>query len=734
MKIEVTKEIGGRTLKIQTGELAKQASGAVLVQYGETVVFVAAQSGHAKPGQDFFPLSVDYRERMAAAGKFPGGFIKREGRPTTKEILTARLTDRPIRPLFPEGYMDEVQVQANTLACDGQNNPDVWAINGASAALLLSPVPFAGPIGAVRVGLVDGSLVLMPTEAQVKRSRLDLVVAGSHDSILMIEGFADQLPDEEMVAALMFGHKAIVELCELQLELRDKAGVTPFVYTPPAANPWADTVRSECYEALKTSRQNVKKHERSANTKAVREELVLRHFPVGADKRADGRTVEQLKAAFSDLDHHVCRDLTLSGKRLDGRAGPDLRNVECQVTLIPRVHGSALFTRGETQSLSTITLGTVRDQQRVDSLFEEIGKAFMLDYNFPSYSVGECRPIRGPGRREIGHGALAERSLQWVLPKQEAFPYTIRLISDIMESNGSSSMATVCAGTLALMDAGVPLTQPVAGISIGLVKEGDKYILLTDIMGDEDHFGDMDFKVAGSQRGITGIQLDLKIAGINEEIIRGTLALAADARRELLRRMLMTIRRPRSEISPTAPRIVTTKIDPEKIGLIIGPGGKNIRAIQEDSGTQVDIEDTGVITISGPNKEGCQAALARIEAMTEEIKVGRIYLGTVASVKDFGAFIEIAPGKDGLCHISELAEGYVRSVTDVCNVGDKLEVKVIAVDDQNRDKLSRKAVLLAAKPVESAVVESDEEEDDEDDDDLDDDDDDDDDIDEDDDI
>ena len=697
VKIEVSREIGGRTLTIQTGELAKQASGAVLVRYADSVVFVAAQGGPGKPNQDFFPLSCDYRERMAAAGKFPGGFIKREGRPTTKEVLTSRLTDRPIRPLFPEGYVDEVQIQASVLACDGQNNPDVWAIVGASAALCLSPLPFQGPIGAVRVGLIDGALVLWPTEPQMKRSKLDLIVAGSHDSILMIEGFADQLPDEEMVTALMFGHKAIVELCDLQLELRTKAGVTPVVFTPPAANPWADTVRSECLEALKVARQNAKKAERSANTKAVREALVAKHFPPGAEKRDDGRTVEQLKAAFSDLDHHVCRDLTLNGTRLDGRTGKDLRNVECQVSLIPRVHGSSLFTRGETQSLTTVALGTVRDQQRVDGLFEDIGKAFMLDYNFPSYSVGEVKPIRGPGRREIGHGALAERSLQWVLPKQEVFPYTIRLISDIMESNGSSSMASVCAGTLALMDAGVPITQPVAGISIGLVKEGDKYLLLTDIMGDEDHFGDMDFKVAGSQRGITGIQLDLKIAGINEEIIRGTLAQATEARKELLRRMLTTIRRPRGEISPTAPRILTTKIDPEKIGLIIGPGGKNIRAIQEESGTQVDIEDSGVITISGPNKEGCQAALARIEAMTEEIKVGRIYLGTVASVKDFGAFIEIAPGKDGLCHISELAEGYVRSVTDVCNVGDKIEVKVIAVDDQNRVKLSRKAVLAAAE-------------------------------------
>ncbi|MBX3439242.1 MAG: polyribonucleotide nucleotidyltransferase, partial [Planctomycetaceae bacterium] len=401
----------------------------------------------------------------------------------------------------------------------------------------------------------------------------------------------------------------------------------------------------------------------------------------------------QLKDAFYTVDKQVCRDLTLAGQRLDGRQPGDLRSVNCQVDILPRVHGSALFTRGETQSLATVTLGTVRDQQRVDGLFDDVSKSFMLDYNFPPYSVGECRPIRGPGRREIGHGALAERSVQPVMPPSETFPYTVRVISDIMESNGSSSMASVCSATLSLMDAGVPISQPVAGISIGLVKEGDRYVLLTDIMGDEDHFGDMDFKVAGSQKGITGIQLDLKIAGINEEIIRKTLEQARDARRELLRQMLMTIRRPRAGVSPNAPRILTTKIDPEKIGLLIGPGGKTIRAMQEETGAQIDVQDDGTVTIASDSATGADEALARIEAMTEEIKVGRVYTGTVNSIKDFGAFIEIAPGKDGLCHISELSDGFVKSVTDVCKVGDRLEVKVIAVDDQNRVKLSRKAVL-----------------------------------------
>lgn len=715
MKVQVSAEFNGRQLSITTGEIAKQASGAVVIQYGETVVLVAAQTGPGRPGQDFFPLTVDYRERLAAAGKFPGGFLKREGRPTTREILTCRLTDRPIRPLFPEGYINEVQVMSNVMSFDGENDPDVLSIIGASAALSISDAPFEGPIGAVRVGLVDGKLVLFPTVEQVKKSRLDLVVAGSRDSILMIEGFADQLPEDEMADALMFGHRAIVELCRLQQDLVAKAGKKPVTYTPAAPNPWLPTVQSEWAGKIRTARQNPKKQERSAATKAVREELIAAYYPAGeAALPPEGRTVEQLKAAFEHVDHHVCRELTLEGRRLDGRGATELRNIDCQVSILPRVHGSALFTRGETQSLATVALGTVRDQQKVDGLLEEYGKPFMLDYNFPSYSVGECRPIRGPGRREIGHGALAERSVQWILPKQEVFPYTIRVISDITESNGSSSMASVCSACLSLMDAGVPITQPVAGISVGLVKEGSKYTLLTDIIGDEDHFGDMDFKVAGSQRGVTGIQLDLKIAGINEEIIRKTLVQAREARLELLKRMLSTIRRPRPDISPFSPRIVTTKIDPEKIGMIIGPGGKNIRAMQEATSTQIDIQDDGTVTIAGPAKDKCDEALARIEAITEDIKVGRVYLGTVSSIKDFGAFIEIAPGKDGLCHISELADGFVKSVTDICRVGDKLEVKVIAVDDQNRVKLSRKAVLAeSAKP---ADVESDDDDDDDDDD------------------
>ncbi|MEW4527556.1 MAG: polyribonucleotide nucleotidyltransferase [Maioricimonas sp. JB045] len=701
MKITVEREIGGKTLSLTTGEMAKQADGAVLVKYGETALFVAAQSGPSRPGQDFFPLTVDYRERFAAAGKFPGGFLKREGRPTMREILTARLTDRPIRPLFPKGYIDEVQVMANVLACDQENDPDTWTIVGASAALSIAPVPFSGPIAAVRVGYVDGDFVVLPTQEQMQQSSLDLIVAGSTDAILMIEGFADQLPEDTMVDALMFGHRYIREICELQQELIEKVGPEKVEYAAPPANPFDSILRDEIAGRLKEARQSNQKQERSAAVSALKEEVIEKYFPEGAEELEDGRTLLQLKDAFSRLDKQVCRELTIEGKRLDGRGPKDLRAVDCQVEILPRVHGSALFTRGETQSLATVTLGTVRDQQKVDGIFDEYFKSFMLDYNFPSYSVGECRPIRGPGRREIGHGALAERSVAWVMPKAENFPYTVRVISDITESNGSSSMASVCSATLSLMDAGVPITQPVAGISIGLVKEGDRYTLLTDIMGDEDHFGDMDFKVAGTGKGVTGIQLDLKIQGIDEQIIRETLAQARDARRELLKSMLGTIRRPRRELSPYAPKIVQTKIDPEKIGLLIGPGGKTVRQIQEETKAQIDISDDGTVTIASNRGQYTEDALARVEALTEDIKVGRVYMGTVSSIKDFGAFIEIAPGKDGLCHISELSEGFVKSVSDVVSVGDKLEVKVIAVDDQNRVKLSRKAVLAVNEEGES---------------------------------
>ena len=694
MKITVEREIAGRLFRLTTGELAKQASGAVLLQLGETVVFVAAQGGPGRPGIDFFPLQVDYRERLAAAGKFAGGFLKREGRPSTKEILTCRLTDRPIRPLFPKGYRDEVQVMANVLACDGENDPDVLTITGASAALGVSPIPFAGPIAGVRVGKVDGELVLFPTVQQMATSTLDLIVAGTDKSVLMIEGFAEQYPEDEMVEAIMFAHRAIADLCALQQEFFSKVNVEKLPFNEPPPNPFFNRLLEEAGEDMRAAVTSSVKAERHSKTAELKAQWLEKLFPGDAEETADGHTRAQLSEALYQLEHHVVRELIVEGRRLDGRTAGELRSVSCDVSLLPRVHGSALFTRGETQSLATVALGTVRDQQRVDGLFEERSDRFMLHYYFPSYSVGEVRPIRGPGRREIGHGCLAERSVAPVIPSDSKFPYTIRVISDIMESNGSSSMASVCSATLSLMDAGVPITQPVAGISIGIIKQSDdKYLLLTDIMGDDDHHGDMDFKVAGTQKGITGIQLDLKIDGISEKIIRETLVQAREARIELLRTMLKQLPRPRRDISESAPRLKQMTIDPEKIGLLIGPGGKTIRAIQDETGASIDIQDDGRVTVSAASGPEADAAIARIEALTEEIRVGRIYSGKVSSVKDFGAFIEIAPGKDGLCHISELSDGFVKNVADVCSVGDELTVKVIAVDEQNRVKLSRRAVL-----------------------------------------
>ncbi len=691
-KVTVECEFGGRTLSLSSGELAKQASGAVMIQYGDTSVFVAAQTGPSRPGIDFFPLTVDYRERLAAAGKFAGGYLKREGRPTTREILTCRLTDRPIRPLFPKGFRDEVQIMSNVMSCDGENFPDILSINGASAALRISGMPFKGPIAAVRLGMINDELILMPTVSQMEESTLDLIVAGSDKSILMIEGFANQLPEKEMGDAIMHAHQFIRQLCKLQEDLAKELGIGKPEIPEAPANPFTDKLAG-VLSKVKAAKGITKKQERAEAMSALKAELLEQYFPGDAEETSDGLTKAQFKDAFYGLEAKAVRELILSGTRLDGRAPADLRSVKCEVGTLPRVHGSAVFTRGETQSLATITLGSTRDQQRSDGLFGEFSERFMLHYYFPSFSVGECRPIRGPGRREIGHGCLAERSVASVIPADDKFPYTIRVISDILESNGSSSMASVCSATLGLMDAGVPILQPVAGISIGIVDEGDKWTLLTDIMGDEDHFGDMDFKVAGTGRGVTGIQLDLKNEGISEEIIRATLDQALKARKELLREMLSCIRRPRASVSESAPKLVQTSINPEKSGLLIGPGGKTIRAVQEESGATIDIAEDGTVTISAVNGAAADAALARIEALTEEIQPGRIYSGKVTSIKDFGAFIEIAPGKDGLCHISELSDGFVKNVNDVCNVGDILEVKVIAVDDQNRVKLSRKAVL-----------------------------------------
>jgi polyribonucleotide nucleotidyltransferase len=712
MKQRVERQIGGQVLFIETGFLAKQAAGSVLVGYGETRVLVAAATGAPRAGIDFFPLTCDYRERVAAAGKFPGGFLKREGRPTMKETLTSRLMDRPIRPLFPEGFFDEVQVQASVLASDRQNDPDILGMVGASAALCVSPLPFRGPLGSVRIAQVDGQFIPFPTQDQLEESDLDLIVSGSPTAVLMIEGFAREMPEERMLQAIEEAHRHIRTICEMQDELVRKAGKPKKEYVLADYSGLRDRLTRGYFAELRSAKALAGKQERGQAVKALRERAKAEIAP--SEPAATARAGDA--GGFSDadfahvwhaLEEQAVRQNILDGKRPDGRDYTSLRPIHCDVDLLPRVHGSALFQRGETQALITITLGTGKDEQRVDGLVDEYSKKFMLDYYFPSYSVGEVRPIRGPGRREIGHGALAERSVKPVLPDPDVFPYTIRVISDILESNGSSSMASVCGATLGLMAAGVPIANPVAGISVGLVKQSEQHwVLLTDIIGDEDHYGDMDFKIAGSHLGITGIQLDLKIDGISPAIIEATLRQSREARLEILRNMLSAIRRPREEISPWAPRLLRTRIDPEKIGLLIGPGGKTIRAIQESSGASIEVEDDGTVTVASHDAEGAMAAMAKIEALTASIQIGRIYEGRVTSVKDFGAFVELVPGKDGLCHVSELSDEYVSSVADVCRVGDIMRVKVIAVDDQDRVKLSRKAAMReqaqAANPADNS--------------------------------
>jgi polyribonucleotide nucleotidyltransferase len=692
VKIRVEKKIGEQVLSFETGHLGKQAAATVLVQYGDTVVLTAVATGAARPGIDFFPLTCDYRERLSAVGKFPGGFLKREGRPTTKETLTSRLMDRPIRPLWPQGFTDEVQIQAMVLASDAQNDGDVLAMNGASVALHVSSLPFKGPVGSVRVAKIDGELIAFPTHDELEESELDLIVSGTRDAVTMIEGFSQEMSEDDMMAAIVFAHGVIRQIIDLQQELFDKVRPEKVEFVAPPNDGLLDRLQQAYYDQLRAAKQTGGKQDRAAAVSALRDKAMAEMIP---DPSAEGAICPvRFKTVWSEMEEKVVRDLILAGTRPDGRDRTSLRPIHCETDLLPRVHGSALFQRGETQALITITLGTGRDEQRVDGLQEEYSKKFMLDYNFPSFSVGEVRPIRGPGRREIGHGALAERSVAPVLPSPEDFPYTIRVISDILESNGSSSMASVCGATLGLMAAGVPISNPVAGISIGLVKQADdKWCLLTDILGDEDHFGDMDFKIAGTQNGITGIQLDLKIHGISEEIIRATLRQSREARIEILRKMLTTIPRPRRDIAPTAPRLLRTKIDPAKIGMLIGPGGKNIRGIQERTNTVIEVDDDGVVTVASTNSETAAEAMRAIEACTATVQIGKIYNGTVSSIKDFGAFVEILPGRDGLVHISEMSNGYISSLDKHIAVGDPMKVLVIDIDEHDRVKLSRRRAL-----------------------------------------
>ncbi|MGQ9505746.1 MAG: polyribonucleotide nucleotidyltransferase [Thermogutta sp.] len=705
MKVRVERRVGAQTLWIESGELGKQAAGCCLVGYGDTVVLCAVTTGEPKQEVDFFPLSCEYRERYAAAGKFPGGFLKREGRPSPREVLISRLIDRPIRPLFPQGFCNEVQVQALVMAADRQNDPDVLAMIGSAAALSISPLPFDGPVGSVRVGLVDGQIVPFPTQELLERSELDLVVSGSREGILMIEGFGKEVPEDVMGDAIMAAYEYVKQIIDFQQELIEKVQPAKTTFVPPPPSPLYDQLKTRYYDAFRQAKQTPGKQDRAAACESLKQQALQETIP---DPTAvDPTVVADFERAWHDLERRVVRDLILSGTRPDGRGVKELRPITCKVDVLPRVHGSALFQRGETQAMITVALGTPRDEQIVDGIIDEYSKKFMLDYYFPPFCVGECRPIRGPSRREIGHGNLAERSVEPVLPDPEVFPYTIRIISDILESNGSSSMATVCGATLGLMAAGVPIRNPVAGISIGLIKESEEnWLLLTDIIGDEDHFGDMDFKVAGTQNGVTGIQLDLKVRSINEAIVRATLVQAREARIEILRHMLSVISRPRDDISAFAPRLLRTKIDPEKIGALIGPGGKTIRSIQEKTRSTIEVEDDGTVIIAASSLEEAQAALKQVEAVTATVEIGKIYDGRVTSIKDFGAFVEILPGKDGLVHISELSDEYVANVTDVCKVGDTVPVKVIAIDDQDRVKLSRKSALreLSQKQRESEGI------------------------------
>ncbi|MDR2345482.1 MAG: polyribonucleotide nucleotidyltransferase [Planctomycetaceae bacterium] len=718
MKVRVEKKIGNGTLWIETGELAKQAAGSVLIGYDETVVLCAATTGPSRAGTDFFPLTCDYRERTAAAGKFPGGFIKREGRPGLKEILTARLIDRPLRPLFPKGFFNEVQIQSLVLACDKTIDPDVLAMNGSAASVLVSSLPFNGPLASIRLGYIGGEFIPFPTLDQLEESELDLIVSGNRENIIMIEGFARELPEDKMLEALDAAHGYIREIVDLQLELIEKVNPQKKPFAEPEFVNLYEALKEKYYDSFWQAKRTIGKLDRNEACSKIKSEARQQFFQsqetqgvstkVTSDEIEDDTAaeldpqvetkplwdVDLFDLAWSELEERVVRDQILSGTRPDGRGVTDIRNIECRIGVLPRVHGSAIFQRGETQALVTVTLGTSRDEQRIDGLFDEYTKKFMLDYNFPSFSVGECKPIRGPGRREYGHGALAERSVKPVIPDPAEFPYTVRVVSDILESNGSSSMATVCGTTLGLMAAGVPITNPVAGISVGLVKESDdKWILLTDIMGDEDHFGDMDFKIAGTQIGITGIQLDLKIAGISQEIIKATLLQSREARMYLLRKMLQAIPRPAEDISMYAPRMYKTQIDPDKIGLLIGPGGKTIRGIQERTGASIDIENDGMVSVAAADELSASTAMNEILALTGSVEIGKIYDGQVTSIKEFGAFVEILPGRDGLCHISELSDDYVDNIHNLVRVGDRFPVKVIAVDDHDRIKLSRKAAL-----------------------------------------
>ena len=704
--VRVQREIGGRTLTLETGVVAKQAGGAVIATYGGSAVLATVVRSSPREGIDFFPLTVDYREKTSAAGKFPGGFRKREGAPNEKEILTMRMIDRPVRPLFPDGFLDEVQVQVFVMSHDGENDTDVLSGTAAAVALALSDVPFEGPLATVRVGRIhtdDGAqFVINPTVSQMDFSDMDVVLAGHRDGLNMIEVGAAEIDEAGMMGALEFGYEHIRQLLDLSDELVAKAGRPKRAGESHLPSPEVTAKVLQASEKEMTAARKVKgKKARTEAVDALRKKTLDTHFALNSggtygDYALSLKNRTMAKEAFKRLEEKVTRRLIVQDRvRADGRGPTEIRPISGTVGVFARTHGSALFQRGETQSLCSVTLGTGKDEQIVDGLIAEYSKKFVLHYNFPPFSVGEVKRITGPGRREIGHGALAERSLMAILPSPEDFPYTIRVVSDITESNGSSSMASVCGGCLALMDAGVPIRATCAGISVGrFADDNDKNeVFVTDIIGEEDFFGDMDFKVSGTRDGITGIQLDLKTRGLSLAQIERILDQAKAGRIEIIEVMEGIIPAPREAISPLAPRLITLRIDPEKIGKLIGPGGKMIRGLQDRYGVTIDVDDDGTVQLAGLNAESIDGARSEIEALCEEIKVGTIYTGKVVSMKDFGAFIELAPGTDGMCHISELADGYVKSVGDVVKLGDVVKVKVINVDDQGRIKLSRKAVL-----------------------------------------
>jgi polyribonucleotide nucleotidyltransferase len=682
-------EINGRELIIETGELARQAQGSVIVKYGETVVLAACCVADARDSFGFFPLTVDYRERTYAAGKIPGGFFKREGRPHEKEIITSRLIDRPIRPLFPDGYKDEIQLSLTVLSSDGENDPDIPAMIAGSCAIALTQAPFEGPVGAVRMGRVNGEFVVNPTFAELETSEFELIVAGTEQGITMLEGESLGTSEDIILASIEAAKAEISKLVDLQNKIVAKAGKPKKEFAPVEI----DAELKEKITAfaqdkiLDVLRAALSKEERSERISVIKDEI-MENF--GDTEGEDQDKNKQVSAISGKLSKELLRKLvTEEGLRVDGRKPNELRPITVTAGILPRTHGSGTFTKGETQSLSVVTLGTKSDEQIMDVLEGEYRKSFMLHYNFPAFAVGEVRPNRGPGRREIGHGLLAEKGLAPSLPEKDDFPYTIRLVSDILESNGSSSMATVCAGTIALMDAGIPLKDPVAGVGMGIING----VILTDMLGDEDHAGDMDFKIVGTRTGVTAIQMDIKIYGISIEVLTEALEQAKQARIGTLDKMAEVIAQPKKELSQYAPQLISITINPDKIGTLIGPGGKNIKAIQESTESRVEIDDDGTVTVSADSKENLDAAVALVEGCTAEAEPGKIYEGIVKSVVDFGAFVEILPGKDGLVHISELAPFRVEKVEDIVKVGDKVKVKCIGVDDRGRIKLSRSKAL-----------------------------------------